>query len=115
VRDYIYVDDVAQAFLQGTANMDGISGRHFVIGSGVGRTFLEAITEVKQRSEIKTGNCVPIASIEPPSHLSPIEQRNFIADSSCYRELTGWQPRWSLPEGIDATIREFMAKENITQ
>ncbi|TRZ50001.1 NAD-dependent epimerase/dehydratase family protein [bacterium] len=112
LRDYVYVEDAALAFLNAVANIDSVSGKHFVIGSGEGHTILQAINLVAERVAKKTGNHVPVVNIEPPSLLSPIESRHFVADSHQYTKLTGWRAKWSLIEGIDATIQEFTAREN---
>lgn len=112
LRDYVYVEDVAQAFLNAVANIDIVSGRHFLIGSGEGHTILQAINLVAERMAIKTGNPVSIVNIDPPSLLSPIEFRHFVADTHQYTKLTGWRAKWSLIEGIDATIQEFTSREN---
>jgi nucleoside-diphosphate-sugar epimerase len=112
LRDYVYVEDVAQAFLNAVANIDSVSGKHFVIGSGKGYTILQAINLVAERVAIKTDKRVPVVNIEPPSLLSPIEFRNFVADTHQYTKSTGWRAKWSLTEGIDATIQEYVTREN---
>lgn len=112
LRDYVYVEDVAQAFMNAVSNIDSVSGKHFVIGSGEGHTISQAINLVAERIAIKTGNHVPVVNIEPPSLLSPIEFRHFVADTHQYTKLTGWKAKWSLIEGIDATIQEFTTREN---
>lgn len=112
LRDYVYVEDAAKAFLNAVATIDSVSGKHFVIGSGEGHTILQAINLVAERVAKKTGHYVPVVNIEPPAILSPIEFRHFVADSQQYTQLTGWRAKWSLIEGIDATIQEFTAREN---
>jgi len=111
LRDYVYVEDVAHAFLNAAANIGIVSGKHFVIGSGEGYTILQAINLVAERIALKTGKRVPVVNIEPPSQLLPIEFRNFVADTQLFTKSTGWKAKWSLIEGIDATIQEFTALE----
>ena len=103
-RDYVYVDDVADAFLRCLAEIDQTTGRYFVIGSGEGHTILEAMTLVSERVALKTGVRAPLVHIEPPQPQSPIEARNFVADSSLFTKLTGWHARVNLIEGIDRSI-----------
>jgi len=50
---------------------------------------------------------VKVEHIDPPTGLSPIENRNFIADPVAFTEITGWQPQYSLSEGIDRTLESF--------
>jgi len=113
MRDYLYVQDAALAFLNAVLNIEDVEGKHFVIGSGDGHTIAQAINMVAERAAIKTGRRVPIVNIEPPSLLSPIEFRNFVADTYRFTESTGWKAKWRLHEGIDATIQTFIARENI--
>jgi len=104
LRDYVYVDDVANAFLSCAAEIDQTNGRYFVIGSGEGHTILEAMTLVADRVALKTGARAPLAQVEPPQPQSPIEARNFVADSGLFTKLTGWRATVGLTEGIDRTI-----------
>ena len=112
LRDYVYVEDVAQAFLSAVANIDSVSGKHFMIGSGEGHTISQAINLVAKRTAMRTGNHVPVVNIEFPSFLSPIEFRHFVADTHQYTRLTGWGAKWSLTEGIDATIEHFTTRDD---
>lgn len=108
VRDYVYVDDVAHAFLVAAENIGKINGRHFVIGSGQGHTITEAMNFVAERAALKTGMRAEVRHVEPPSSQSPIEARNFVADTSAFRKLTGWHARHKLAGGIDLTVEAFL-------
>ena len=108
VRDYVYVDDVAEAFIAAAAAIERTGGEHFVVGSGYGTTLAEALHVVADRATKKTGRLVPIVSTPPPSTLSPIERRNFVADPRRLHAATGWTARVSLEEGVDRTIRDLL-------
>lgn len=108
LRDYVYVEDVANAFIKAAANIDQALGRHFVIGSGSGHTITEALNLVSERAAAKNGKRALVTHIDPPTPQSPIEARSFIADSTQFTQITGWRPRWSLVEGIDRTIEAFL-------
>lgn len=110
LRDYVYVEDVAQAFLNAVANIDTVAGKHFVIGSGEGHTILQAINLVADRVALITGTRVTIVNIEPPSLLSPIEYRHFVAETNKYTNSTGWRAKYSLIDGIDSTIQAFITQ-----
>ncbi len=109
VRDYVFVDDVVRAFLMTAARIGVTRGRHFLVGSGRGTTLAEALALVADRVAAKTGRRVNVRSVEPPSGLSPIEQRSFVADTRRLREAVGWEPRVDLAEGIDQTIEASCA------
>jgi nucleoside-diphosphate-sugar epimerase len=110
LRDYVYVEDVSRAFLEAALNIDRLNGGYFVIGSGKGHTLKEAINLVADRVALKLGRRVGVVHVDPPVPQSPIEARNFVADSRRYSQATGWQARYSLPEGIDRTIEAFLCE-----
>jgi UDP-glucose 4-epimerase len=104
LRDYVFVDDVVDAFLAAAEHSDRVNARHFVIGSGRGINIREAFALIAERVEAKTGRHVAVIAAEPPAPLAPIDRRNFIADSSRFSEATGWRPSRGLADGIDLTI-----------
>lgn len=108
LRDYIYVEDVAQAFLMAGAHAESVNSQHFVVGSGQGHTLAEAFNLVADRVALKTGQRVPVIHVEPPTPQSPIEARNFVADSRRFSQATGWRARYRLAEGIDRTAEAFL-------
>jgi UDP-glucose 4-epimerase len=108
VRDYIYIDDVVNAFLVAGVKIDVLKGNYFIIGSNQGHTIKEMATLISQEVAKKTGRRVKIVHVVPPENLSPIEFRNFIADSRQFMAKTGWQPKVSLRQGIKRTIDFFL-------
>lgn len=107
VRDYLFVEDAARAFLAAALHSEVLNGQHFVIGSGQGHTIANAITLIADRTKAKTGILVPVQHVDPPQDQSPIEMRDFIADSSRFSRVTGWRPYCSLVKGIDLTLEAF--------
>lgn len=98
IRDYIFISDVVEALLKSGENMDKLKGNSYSIGTGVGNSLKQMAEAIANRLNGKV-DFVPI-----PEGLSPIEFRSFIADSSDFKSLTGWQPKVSLAEGIDKTL-----------
>ena len=107
LRDYVYVDDVAQAFLDAARHAEILNGRYFIIGSGRGHTIADGMNMIAERTEKLSGRKIIVQHIDPPGSLSPIEERNFVADSGRFSKITGWQPRYTLAEGIDKTLETF--------
>ncbi|QEM66794.1 NAD-dependent epimerase/dehydratase family protein [Geobacter sp. FeAm09] len=107
LRDYVYVDDVARAFIAAARHGEKLNGRFFVIGSGQGHTIAEAMHMIARRGTAKTGRQVTVQHVEPPDDLSPIEQRHFVADSRLFSVATGWSAHYALDEGIDRTMEAF--------
>jgi UDP-glucose 4-epimerase len=108
LRDYLYIDDMAAAFLAAGRGLPELNGRHFVMGSGRGVTLLEAFRLIATRVEARTGRKVEVACVPEPPGLSPIESRRFVADASAFRSITGWAPAVSLEAGIDRTIDSML-------
>jgi UDP-glucose 4-epimerase len=108
MRDYIYVEDVARAFVNAALSIERVNGKYFVIGSGQGHTIVEAINLVADRVKCKTGRRVPVVHIAPPALLSPIESRDFIADTTSFTQATKWEASVSLIDGINRTIDNIL-------
>ena len=108
VRDYVFVGDVAEAFLAAARCADQVNGRHFIVAGGQGTSLATAFALVAERAALLTGRKVAVVSTPPPKGLSPIEDRNFVADISALRKATGWMPRTGLAEGIDITLKSML-------
>lgn len=104
IRDYLFIDDLANAFLAAGQGGEKLHGQHFVLGSGQGYSIRDAFSLIGARIEAQTGRHVEVVSIPEPTDLIPIESRMFVADSSAFRFATGWAPQISLADGIDRTI-----------
>ncbi len=108
MRDYVYVQDVASAFLKAAKHIDRTNGKYFVIGSGIGHTIADAIGLVAKRVEHKTDRHTNVVHVTTPENLSPIENRNFVANNHSFMDAAGWKAEVSLMDGIDRTIDYYM-------
>jgi UDP-glucose 4-epimerase len=114
LRDYIYVDEAARAFLCAAAHPDAVSGRRLYLASGVGHTLAEAVRMVARLVEEQTGKVVPVVHVEPPSTLAAIESRNFVADPEPLWQATGFRSAVSLEQGLRQTVEYFSRAEGPT-
>jgi nucleoside-diphosphate-sugar epimerase len=112
LRDYLFIDDVVEAFVLTSLAMEKASGQHFVLGTGKGYSLRETFELVAQHVGNATGTTVSIGRIPWPESALAIERRNFIADSSAIQRVAGWQAQIDLVEGIDCTIAALDHKEN---
>lgn len=103
LRDYVYVEDVAQAFMAAGVGK-AVVGRSFNVASGKGVTVKEAFDLVAKRVESVTGKRVHIQNSPWPEGADPIEFRNFVADTTSFHNAAGWRPITSLHEGVDRLI-----------
>ncbi|MCF6176085.1 MAG: NAD-dependent epimerase/dehydratase family protein [Victivallaceae bacterium] len=106
IRDYIYIKDVIKALLCCLPNIDALNGMEFLIASGSGITLKDAVNKIAQEAEILTGTIVNIKHIPAPENLSPIEYRNFIADISNFKNVSGWKPEFTFENGIKELLME---------
>jgi len=109
LRDYVYVDDVAQAFLAAGLGKK-VVGHSFNVASGKGITVRDAFQLVAQRVERVMGKVVHIENAPWPDGADPIEFRNFVADITGFKNSTGWRPGISLKEGVNRMISFFISR-----
>ena len=136
IRDYIYVEDVAQTNLLALQNMVRLAK---VVWEKERETEKEKITEVEGEKEVKaktepelkyygfnlgTGRGVSVNEIfsllrkiikfPHPAHYGPPragDLRKNILDCRLIKEVLGWQPKFDFSAGLEKTVRWF--KENI--
>lgn len=99
VRDYLYVEDVVDAYLllADGADREGVRGEAFNFSPERPLTVLEitrALLGLLGRQDL------------PPVILDDAraEIRDQFLDSSKARRVLGWVPRWSLEDGLRATV-----------
>lgn len=109
LRDYIYVDEAARAFIDAADHVDAVNGRHFFLASGVGHTLEGAVKLVARLVGERLGKSIAVEHVAPPPTLSPIENRNFIADVEPLFRATGFRAGVSLEQGVSRTIDYFLA------
>lgn len=101
IRDYIYVEDLADAFILASLR-EKISGDVFNIGSGIGTKFKEMVQMVVDR----VGNG-KIKHVPWPSNYMNVETGDYITDISKIKRLLKWKPKINLEEGIDKTYHYY--------
>jgi UDP-glucose 4-epimerase len=95
-RDYIFVDDVADAFVRAT---DRASGKLLNIGTGI-ETSVNDIYRILARMTRFGGT--PVHGPLPDGEVD----RSCLDASRASREL-GWKPRIGLHDGLERTVRSF--------
>ncbi len=98
-RDLTYVKDTAAGFVA-IAECDAALGRVVNIGRGDDVT----IGELVERIGKKLGKLIKVET--DPQRVRPAasEVGRLVAGTALARELWGWQPRYSLDEGLEETI-----------
>lgn len=111
VRDYLFIEDAVKAFLLAGSHLKKTSGKHYVVGSGVGHTINKMVQTVKDLTKKLTGKRVVVKHTALPSDLSPIEFRSFVAETRRLRADADWTPQVSFEEGISHTITFFLGRQ----
>lgn len=108
IRDYIYIDDVISAFVHAADHIHKTKGNFYTIGSGVGYEIKSVFTIIAETIFELARKKVKIISKPFPKKTSKIEYRNFIADSSDFKNVTGWSPKMNLKEGIINSVKYYI-------
>ena len=108
-RDFLYVQDAAAAYLAIAGALDGggAVGEAFNAGAGEPRSVLEVVQLVCAAAGTAVepdirGQGVPAGEID----------RQFV-DPRKLRELTGWEPKVSLEEGLRRTLEWYRAHPDV--
>lgn len=93
-RDYVYVEDVAQAVLRALTG-DNVHGTHN-IGTGVGTSIVALYREL----------CEQTGFVGAPEHLPARagEVRHIVLDAGQAHDVLGWRPTVSLRQGLAHTV-----------
>jgi UDP-glucose 4-epimerase len=98
IRDFVYVDDVADAFLRAGAS-DAVNGEVFNVGGAEQWTHAALVTLLVSLAEGASYEFV-----EWPAEKKVIDIGSFYADSSKFTRATGWAPTVGLREGLIRTL-----------
>lgn len=109
IRDFIFVDDVVDAFCRALASEQVRDGGHYVIATGCGHTLAEAFSLVAREAFRCTGRRVEVRHVPEPPDLHPIERRSFVGDSSLFHQLTGWRSQVDLESGVRDYFKQALA------
>ena len=101
LRDYIYVEDLANAFLLAAINEDA-NGQVFNVGSGVGTRFKDMV-----RTVVEVVGYSNIDYIPWPEKYLNVETGDYATDITKISRTLGWHPSVSLREGIKKTYSYY--------
>ena len=105
LRDYIYIDDVVDAFL-----CSGISDMpHTVlnVASGIGTTVKAVFEMIANEVGENAGIYSNVINTDWPQDVNIIEKRNFIASNKNLKSMHGWKVNVPLKIGIQRLVKHF--------
>jgi CDP-paratose 2-epimerase len=94
VRDVLFVDDLVEAMLTVSTSPQALSGQAFNVGGGTGNAV--SLRGLIQRLGAQHGS-MPDVRIED---WRPGDQRYYVSDTRRLQDVTGWQPRTGVDEGL---------------
>jgi nucleoside-diphosphate-sugar epimerase len=103
LRDYIFVDDIVNAMLKCAASPAAI-GEVINLGSGQSTKFRDMVSMVI--GHVGNGK---MEFIPWPSDYENIETGDVSVDISKLKAVTGWEPAFTLDEGIRLTFEYYRA------
>ncbi len=98
-RDYVYVDDVVDAFVK--ASGEAGSGQRFNVGTGISTTVRDLHSAIAKA----------VGTADDPEFYPPRlgDLRKSQLDISRGAEVLGWRPQVDIDEGIERTVEFFRA------
>lgn len=108
VRDFNYVKDVVQGFIE-IALSPNVLGEEINIATGIGVT----IGEVVDCLEKIIGCRVKITKEDERLRPEKSEVERLIGSNEKIKRLTGWQPKFDLKIGLQKTVEWFKDAENL--
>jgi UDP-glucose 4-epimerase len=101
LRDFVFVEDAAEAFLCAAAS-DACDGDVFNVGGDEPISHKDLVALL-----IDVAGSGSVRFVEWPPEKKRIDIGSFYSDSSKFRRTVGWQPRVGLREGLRRTIEFY--------
>ena len=96
-RDFIYIDDVIQAFLLAGFNGKSQERKFYNVSSGRITTLKKIINTIKQTEK----------GIKVEFNVEGEDKVSYCCDSMRFKRDFGWKPRTSLSQGIERSLKYF--------
>ena len=111
-RDFSYVTDTARAFVElGEAPASAVIGELFNAGSGADVAIGRLAGDIAGLMGVDADITEDAQRLRPKDS----EVMRLVCDASKLRERTGWQPRYSLADGLRQTIEWFLEPANLAR
>jgi UDP-glucose 4-epimerase len=107
VRDFVYVDDVADAFLR-AGYLDTCNGGAFNVGGSEPTSHRDLVHLL-----IRTAGTGSMRLVDWPADAKRIDIGSFYSDSSRFSRVSGWTPTVSLENGLSRTLAYY--REHLAQ
>lgn len=107
-RDYVYIDDVTEAYLLAAAARGELErGAIYNVGTGIQTSLEEAVETARRVLSIK---CEPRWASMPEREW---DTNVWVADNRKIKDALGWQPRYSFEQGFRLTVEWLRARRSL--
>ena len=106
-RDYVFVDDVVDAFVR-CAAVPETYGEVFYVGSGVETVFLDMVKTI-----VRAAGKGEIVHVPFPESREKIDILKFVVTTQKLEKATGWKAQTSLQDGVEKTAAYY--KRNLQE
>ncbi|MCG8604525.1 GDP-mannose 4,6-dehydratase, partial [bacterium] len=100
-RDYVYIDDVVDAFVR-VAISERATGEVYFVGSGVETVFIDMVKEV-----VRAVGKGDIQYVPFPELRDKIDIKRFVVSYEKINTHVGWEPQYDLRTGITQTVKFY--------
>lgn len=104
LRDYLFVDDVAAAFLAVAPAIDSIRLPAYLLAGGAPLSLADSFKKAAARVEELTGKAVAVAHVPPPQGSQAADFRSYFGNARAFHDATGWRPAVDFDEGLRRTV-----------
>lgn len=109
-RDYIYIDDVVDGFLQIIKKCVASKNEVFNIGTGTSHSAKEIVTIT---NEILSSTYIPLPIIIDKKKMRPMDRPHLRADINKIKRVLKWAPKMSLRTGLELLIKKEEVIESL--
>lgn len=108
-RDFVYIDDVCDAYLAAATRPLADPGAIFNVGTGVQTTLAQAVEATRSRLAI---HALPLWGSLPQRSW---DTTTWVARPDKIRSQLGWQARHNFAEGLDLTVQWFESNPGLAE
>ena len=101
LRDFLYVDDLVECFLQ-IATCNQAYGEIFNVGTGIPISFIDLAKKI-----VEIAGSGRVAFTEFTQERKEVEPGDYYTDISKIKQMVGWKPGIGLDDGLKRTVKFY--------
>ncbi len=104
IRDFIYINDAIEGLIRLLISSDKQECPIVNLSTGIGTSVFNLVKTASRLSPIFFGDVQTNSDSDLPNST-------LILDNTLLKKLTGWEPRYSLSEGLSLTLKAYNQKD----